>query len=63
MNGGGRGVNKEGWERFEEFEKCGGGGVGGFFGKFSKRGRGGLNKRWGHNEWGWDKQQRFNLKG
>ena len=26
MNGGGRGVNKEGWERFEEFEKCGGGG-------------------------------------
>ena len=25
MNGGGRGVNKEGWERFEEFEKCGGG--------------------------------------
>ena len=28
MNGGGRGVNKEGWERFEEFEKCGGGGGG-----------------------------------
>ena len=63
MNGGGRGVNKEGWERFEEFEKCGGGGGGGFFGKFSKRGRGCLNKRWEHNEWGCDKQQRFNLKG
>ena len=30
MNGGGRGVNKEGWERFEEFEKCGGGGGGGW---------------------------------
>ena len=65
MNSGGRGVNKEGWERFEEFEKCGGGGGGmwGFFGKFSKRGRGCLNKRWEHNEWGCDKQQRFNLKG
>lgn len=64
MNGGGRGVNKEGWERFEEFEKCGGGGgMWGFFGKFSKRGRGCLNKRWEHNEWGCDKQQRFNLKG
>ena len=35
----------------------------GFFGKFSKRGRGCLNKRWEHNEWGCDKQQRFNLKG
>ena len=64
MNGGGRGVNKEGWERFEEFEKCGGGGgMWGFFGKFSKRGRGCLNKRWEHNEGGCDKQQRFNLKG
>ena len=64
MNGGGRGVNKEGWEPFEEFEKCGGGGgMWGFFGKFSKRGRGCLNKRWEHNEWGCDKQQRFNLKG
>ena len=64
MNGGGRGVNKEGWERFEEFEKCGGGGgMWGFFGKFSKRGRGCLNKRWEHNKWGCDKQQRFNLKG
>ena len=41
----------------------GGGGWGGFFGKFSKRGRGCLNKRWEHNEWGCDKQQRFNLKG
>ena len=59
--------NKEGWERFEEFDKRGGegggGGVGGLFGKFSKRGRGCLNKRWEHNEWGCDKQQRFNLKG
>ena len=41
----------------------GGGGMWGFFGKFSKRGRGCLNKRWEHNEWGCDKQQRFNLKG
>lgn len=42
MNGGGRGVNKEGWERFEEFEKCGGGGGCGDFLENLVNGEGGV---------------------